>query len=309
MLATGLAGFGLTAAGFTVAVAQVAGVFRSAATSWASPPTAVPELALGPIPSITSWREISLPVDSFRESSAARNTVLTAEYQLTKSCMARYGLTFDSPVWTTPATNSDYYRLFGLLDLVHARKYGYHTGERLLSDGEAAPQPGVTENPSESAPNYLAVVMGDPPGRVVNGRTVPPGGCIGAARSKLGDSSKILNLKEEAIGYGLSQSNADPRVIKAFASWSACMQKAGFSYANPTEANNDWNGNIVTAVEKRAATADVSCKVTTNLTGLRVAVASAWQKKFIRTHATQFAAMRPEIDDQVARAKSVLPKD
>ncbi|MDQ1582899.1 MAG: hypothetical protein QOF36_953, partial [Microbacteriaceae bacterium] len=313
VLGTGVASFGILAAAITVASAQAAALSTPAATSSASPsasvsPKAVPELAIGPVATITSGQGISLPADAYKASPANENLVLSAEYQAMKSCMARYGIAFDAPAstWTVPATNHDYDRLFGLINLAEAQKYGYHTGETLLSSGEAAPPSTPAADPNESTPNYLAVAMGDPSVPKVNGLAVPNGGCISEARSKLGDSSTAQTLYENAINYGLTQSDADSRVIDAFGSWSACMKNAGFSYATPRDAIDDpqWATAAPSATELKVATSDVECKVATNLTGLRVAVAAAWQNQYISAHDAQFAAVKSGFGQQVAKANA-----
>ncbi|WP_298228427.1 hypothetical protein [Gryllotalpicola sp.] len=314
VIAAGAAGFGITAAVITAASAQAANPVVPANTVTAAPssasPKAVPELPIGPVTTVTNGKDISLPVDAYKASPSDQNLVLRAEYQEMKSCVARYGLAFDAPAaaWTVPAINHDYDRLFGLIDITDARKYGYHTGEELLPDGESKQSSTGMADPAESAPNYLAVAMGDPSVPEVNGLAVPSGGCIGEARSKLNDDLSAETLYEDAVNYGLAQSDADSRVIAAFGKWSKCMTDAGFSYATPVDAINDpeWSTTTPSAVEMEVAIADVECKTTTNLTGLRVAVAAAWQSQYIKAHAAQFAAMTANVGQQDAQAKAIL---
>lgn len=308
----GVATFGITAAAITAVSAQAAPATPTATTaspSASTPPRAVPELAIGPAATITSGRDIALPVDTYKANPASQNLVLKAEYSAMKSCMARYGVAFDAPAasWTVPATNHDYDRLFGLINLAEAQ-YGYHTGEQVLANGEAAPSSTPAADPNESAPNYLAVAMGDLAVPKVKGLAVPKGGCITEARSKLGDASTAQALYESAVNYGLSQSDADSRVVAAFGSWSACMKNAGYSYATPMAAIDDpqWGTTTPSEAEVKAATADVECKTATNLTGLRVSVAAAWQNQYISTHAAQFAGMKTDVGQQVAKANVIL---
>lgn len=236
VLITGFASFGITAAAITAVSAEAASSSIPAATASASPsatstPKAVPTLAIGSVKSILGGQAISFPVDAYKASPASENLVLSAEYDAMKSCMAQFGIGFAAPKsgWTVPTVNHDYDRLFGLIDLAEAQKYGYHTGQTLLADGEAAPASTSSADPNASQPNYLAVAMGDPSVPQVNGLAVPKGGCIAEARSKLADTSTAESLYENAVNYGLTQSDADSRVIAAFGSWSACVKKAGFS--------------------------------------------------------------------------------
>lgn len=315
VMLVGVASFGITAAVITTASAQAAPptpVAASASPSASAAPRVVPELAIGPVVSITSGQGISLPVDAYKARPASENLVLKAEYHAMKSCMARYGLGFDPPAaaWSVPATNHDYDRLFGLINLTEAQQYGYHTGEQLLPDGEAAPSSTPAADPNASTPNYLAVAMGDPSVPKVKGLAVPKGGCITEARSKLGDTSTAETLYENAVNYGLAQSDADSRVVAAFGSWSVCMKNSGFSYATPMDAIDDpqWATTTPSAAEVKAATADVECKTAANLTGLRVAVAAAWQNQYINAHTAQFAAMKTGVGQQVAKANAILQK-
>jgi hypothetical protein len=311
VLIAGVASFGITAAAITAASAQAEPSNPHPASTPATVvPTSVPELAIGPVSAVTSGQAISFPIDSYKVSPTSENLVLSAEYQSMKSCMARYGIDFAAPAsdWSVPTVNHDYDRLFGVLDLAEAQNWGYHTGETLLPDGEAAPQATPAADPNAGTPNYLTVAMGSSTPATVNGLKVPSGGCIGQARAQVGDTGAAETLYENAVNYGLDQSNADPRVVAAFASWSTCMKAAGFSYATPMEAIDDpkWATTTPSATEVAVATSDVQCKVSTNLTGLRVAVASAWQEKYIGAHATQFAAMKAGVGQQVAKAKAIL---
>ena len=88
------------------------------------------------------------------------------------------------------------------------------------------------------------------------------------------------------------------------------MKNAGFSYATPMDAINDsqWGTATASATELKAATADVECKTATNLTGLRVAVTTAWQNRYIIAHAAQFSAIKSGFGQQVAKANAILQK-
>jgi len=270
----------------------------------------VPELAIDQVATITSGQGISFPVDAYKAGPKTENLVLSAEYKAMKSCMARYGIGFNAPAasWTVPVTNHDFDRLFGVINLAEAQGYGYHTGETLLPSGEAVASSPPAADPNESTPNYMAVATGDPVVPKVNGLATPKGGCVAEARAKLGDSSTAETLYEHAVNYGLTQSDADGRVLVAFGAWSSCMKKSGFSYATPMEAIDDsqWATTTPSATEVKVATADVECKTSTNLTGLRVAVAAVWQEQYISTHVAQFTAMKSRIASQTAMAEAML---
>ncbi|MFT4051909.1 MAG: hypothetical protein QM677_06620 [Microbacterium sp.] len=304
--------FGVTAVVVLSTSAQAASSTETpSATATAQPASLDPveELVIGDVTDVGSAEDISGPIDSYRPSAKDENRVLLAEYKAMQSCMKRYGLTFDQPVWTVPSENHDYDRLFGVLDLSEAQSYGYHVpGDAVLASGETEKGADSKSDSAELDPAFLDVAMGDGETQVVNGQKIPDGGCIAEARAKIGDDYAIQSLYEEAVNYGLSQSDRDPRVIAAFGSWSRCMAAFGFDYATPREAINDpqWATQVVAAAEIETATADIKCKVSTGLTSLRVAVAYAWQAEFITTHAKELDAAIRSFATQLTIADSLL---
>lgn len=305
------------AAGFT-AVALIGNMLPSMAADTSSPlasasasassSTAGAEPAIGAVPIISDWKSIALPVDKYASSDDSRNLVLTAEYDLTRACMARFGIDFTAPSWTSSEkSDSDHYRLFGLMDLSAATRYGYHSSEEVAADGQSASAQVPLNFGSTSPATYMTVFTGDPQGSSVNGQAVPGGGCIGEARSKVHDDLSTQRLTEDATNYGLHMADKDFRVVRAFSTWSRCMSKAGFNYSTPMAANDDprWGTTTASQDEISTATADVNCKLSTNLTGLRVAVAAAYQTKFITSRAAAFVNLAANQKAQLQAAQSL----
>lgn len=207
-----------------------------------------------------------------------------------------------------PAENHDYDRLFGILNLAEAKTHGYHMpGDVILDSGESM----GSKRPMSAAELdtlFMDVAMGDGSASKVNEQAVPEGGCITEARSRIGDVGASQRLNEAAINYGLDQSDRDPRVIAAFDSWSACMNDRGFAYGTPGDAGNDprWSTSMASQTEIHVATADIECKLKTNLTGVRVAVASAWQTEYITSHKAEFEAVEAGYIEQLANADALL---
>lgn len=308
-IAAGVAAFGLTT--IVVTVSAASGVQASTPTPTPTPSAAqqqpVPEREIGEVKPILHLTEISFPLDEFRPDAESENVVLKAEQQLTQDCMQRFDMTFDQPVWSVPVEIHDYDRLFGLINLDEVKTYGYHLpGESPSESGLGNPKPEVAPTNVPEA-DYMAAFMGEADS--LKGVAIPEGGCIGEARTTLGDDYGLQFLIEEGVNFGLSQSNLDPRVTEAFAEWSICMFKAGYEYATPSNAINDphWNTNSVraTPAEIDVAVADVQCKIDTNLTGIRVAVATAWQDQFIRDHATGLKESVAAFAKQLSAAKSI----
>lgn len=304
--------FGITAAVILSTSAQAAPINPVPdITATPRPASAAPvkELAIGEVYPVDSVDDISFPVDAYRPAPDEENRILLAEYGAMRSCMERYGFMFDLPVWTVPTANHDYDRLFGILDLAEATSYGYHLpGEIVLASGEADKHPNGESDSANQDPVFMDIALGDGPTKTLNGQKVPDGGCMTEARTRLGDDNAIQALVETAVNYGLSQSDSDPRVAAAFDSWSKCMAGFGLRYATPREAINDpqWAAPEASAAEIKTATADIKCKSSTGLTGLRVAVASAWQADYINSHAREFAAATRSLAAQLAKADSLL---
>ncbi|GAA4057452.1 hypothetical protein GCM10023065_02870 [Microbacterium laevaniformans] len=306
--AIGVVSFGVATSVVAQSRVQPAGAGGAAPTGAASDASAaVEELKLGQVTDVRVGSDIVFPVDSYRMSPEDQNVVFLAEHKAMQSCMARFGESFDVPPQTVPAESHDYDRLFGVLDLAQAQSTGYHVvGDEILESGEGA---GIAEKDASSLDERaLDIAMGDGSDREINGQTVPAGGCISEARSITGDDGSSQALLESTVAYGLRQSDRDPRVLAAFRSWSECMKANGFTYETPAAAINDpkWATSKASAAEIQVAASDVNCKLSTGLTGLRVAVASAWQDEYISSHADEFKSLSRGDATKLAKARSLL---
>jgi len=273
----------------------------------AEPTEPVEELRIGDVTEVRSAADITLPIDEYRMTSQEENLVLRAEHKAMVSCMDRFGAAFDVAVQTVSADNRNYDRLFGVLNQDEVQQYGYHApGDVILGSGEST---GSKDDSGVLDENALAIATGENSSAVdSDGHAVPLGGCITEARTQTGDDGSGQELQESLIGYSLQQSDLDPRVLKAFDAWSACMKDRGLSYSTPMDAINDrrWSTTSATGDEIETATADVECKLATNLTGLRVAVAAAWQTDYIASHPKEFNALKERNAAIVEKSRAVL---
>lgn len=309
--ALGVGTFALTATGINMAYTASPEAPASTSSSQSAAPqdssASVRTLKIGAASRISRSADISLPVDSYRQSPSASDTVNAAVYKATRICASRYGVKFDAaaPSEGNDATNN-YGGLFGLVDLAPAEQWGYHPAS--LNPSDPGQESGPAADPAQFAPNYTAVVAGEPAGSTVNGLKVPAGGCIAEGRSQAGKNLGDEALIEEAMNYGLGQSDRDTRVRDAVAAWSKCMSGASYNYATPQDANNDprWGTAQASPEEIATATADVKCKSSTNLTGIRVAVAAAWVNAYIRGKSGAFDGIRAHNSSALARAHAVL---
>lgn len=276
---------------------------RSAIGTRLKAPSAT-EPKIGSIPTIADAAAIKLPSDAFIENAAQYHTVLQAEHKLLQSCVASYGLSDAVPQWTddaAPASQHD--RLFGVIDSGSAANYGYHTAEESDSAGAGESLPAPTY-----ASAFMTVYMGDASGTTINGRSVPVGGCALQARQALDDSPSPQDTADDLTNYGLDMSNTDSRVLTGFRAWSACMASHGYSYVSPMAAINDprWGSQYATPEEIKVATADVQCKSKTNLTGLRVAVATAYQTAYLAAHPGLSTTVETKMSHQKSLAATIV---
>lgn len=193
-------------------------------------------------------------------------------------------------------------RRYGITDVGLARSFGYGLGPR---DPARAVRPARPEIGADGE----NVLSGQ--GRsVVNGIAVPEGGCIGEADRNLtepGTSSVDIRKGNQLNLESFAQSRQDSRVQAAFRSWSACMEQAGYHYADPLAAAADPAfAGTPDPQQIAVALVDIDCKARTDLVGIWFTVESAYQRRAIDADAAAFAAAKEAIvaRDRAATAVS-----
>ncbi len=91
----------------------------------------------------------------------------------------------------------------------------------------------------------------------------------------------------------------DSRYVEAVAKWSTCMKERGFNYSDPVAAIGDeqWSDTeTADSQEIATATADIDCKISTNLVGIALAVQTAYDKQYIDTHQEALTQFRNDLD-------------
>ena len=290
------------AAACTAVLLSVSAVSVAGATSTVATEPSVPSIS-----PITDWKQIALPLDSYVASVADRNAVLQAEYILTKTCMQGFGLKFNAPAWgkSSAATpQNSHYRLYGLIDAQHAATLGYHATSTI---------PVAEQKYSEQVfpAAYSNVLAAKDGGGSYSGKPIPEGGCIGDARRSVMDTSANSDQLVESLSYdSWDQSNSDSRVTAAFARWSDCMNSSGFHYSTPMDANNDpkWATSNPSAAEIAVARADVRCKQSTNLTGVRMAVDTAYQNHVMLVNSHALGSLRLAQQAELRSARIALQR-
>jgi hypothetical protein len=264
-----------------------------------------PEPPLGPVPVVTTYANLGLPLDAYQPTPESLALWVRAGEVLTRQCMRRYGL--DWPHRPTAASSRPAHdRRYGILDPHQVATLGYHpppiTGPR--RDRSSAPL---------FSQDQMAVAQGAV--QSYHGVAVRPGGCLAEAQRLLtagapdvrpGDASPVL--PQEMEGDATTLTTHDSRLRKVWADWSECMTARGFRYATPWHANNDpqWRTPTASAQEIATATADLACRQQTNLVGLWYAIEVAYQNRAIEQHTAALARWKAAVEANTNNALRIL---
>jgi hypothetical protein len=131
----------------------------------------------------------------------------------------------------------------------------------------------------------------------------------GAARIKadykaLDDPRLADRLSSEA----LFRTHRDSRVRASIESWRQCMKTAGFDYTEPVAANDDpaFGTEQPTAAEIKTATADVACKVSSDLLSVMATVETAYQKRALEENAQALEIVKRNREARERNAAAAL---
>jgi hypothetical protein len=251
-----------------------------------------------PVPSVDVSTH-ALPFDSYAPADQQALVLTEARNTLAARCLARFGFTVKPPKPELSFNPKE--RRYLLDDEARAAQYGYKVPE--ITNRQREPEPALSAEGE--------AVMTGRGASVVGGQSVPEGGCIGESYRILGidrspnSGAQFVSRKRVEIHERMMQ---DSRVVAAIKAWSACMAESGYSYPDPSHANNDpvFATQTATAQEIATAVADVRCKHKVNLTPLQVAVEGALQQQAIDQNAEMLQTYRKQLDEQVAKAANVI---
>ncbi|WP_051852261.1 hypothetical protein [Streptomyces aureocirculatus] len=271
-------------------------------------------------PTLATAVDEPLPIDRYLLRDDQLDRLERARATLVERCMKEFGFAYRMPRNDTgfrPKTRTQY--RYWVTDASAARVHGYAPAGSDRGPRPSGPRPGTaiprTMAQALTGTDDRTVKPGSEAaagGQTVNGRTVPAGGCLGAANRKLkadgpeagGDAPQADRINQRSLGLA----RRDPRVTAAFARWSRCMEVAGYPYDTPVEAAADpaWRTTEATARERAVATADARCKKRHNVVGIWYAVDVAYQKRDIGKHAGQLARIQRDISERQRLAAAVL---
>ncbi|WP_420310776.1 hypothetical protein ACOB87_15800 [Streptomyces sp. YS-B37] len=258
-----------------------------------------------------------LPLDSYGVSAEQRDVLDQAVDKLAGTCMKAKGYAWPARLKRLGVARSANERRYGVTDLKSVRVYGYHL----------APPVGVTAGQlAEEArqENKRKALMTDALTKAYTGRggattgTTLTGGCRGEALKQLGLLRlEALNAVDLAQQQGWKRTEADSRAKAVDAKWSACMKKAGQTYANPHVAAGDptwWReGQGASASPKKVgsreiatAVVDVKCKQQVGYVEVWQSVETNYQNKIIKANEQELEDARQMWRNALRKAAQVL---
>ncbi|MEU6055802.1 hypothetical protein ABZ829_35880 [Streptomyces xanthochromogenes] len=265
---------------------------------------------LGEVSSITSVRQVVRPIDAYLPTASQNQIAERAIHLTTARCLRQFGSS--EPPGADPAQPET---KTAKRD-VRAQLFGYFAPDLVATTGYnavSAPEPQTLT--SASTPQILT--GRDKAGNVITeyrGKIVPKGGCLQKGLDAVG-GSMFLTVAAVIPAGGPKEPLNDPRIVNANHQWSVCMKSHGFAYATPADAYMDprWHTQPsgVTSVahsptEIATATADTTCKQSTNFMGIAVAVQTAYDKQYIAANKAQLASFTQRLHKHIADAEKII---
>ncbi|MCM1967400.1 hypothetical protein [Streptomyces sp. G1] len=289
------------------------------------------EPELGEVAVAPATASLSLPLDAYTDTDAETVRMGQVQQRLLSRCMARYGFPYEEVRPTGPAgaqgREGRHRVLFGAADPEFAAAHGYdvNAGKGPPVRPPAAPlsesaalvmhgerpggQQGAAQPPDAPTEEEAAQVDS---GIDVGGQKVPAGGCVREAYRKLYAPTK--DSVDLLFPFGLAseaheRSKGDSRVAEVLKSWSACMEKSGYTgLKDPYEVVQKLGLEADPGGPKAvtAAKADVACKREVNLVGIWAAVEAAYQKRLVEEQAETLALYKKQREARYKLAAGLL---
>lgn len=234
-----------------------------------------------------------LPIARYSLTDEEAVLLSRAERRLIGACMKRYGLPYEEATVDPPGLSD---RRYGLADRVEAQNSGYHPPE--FTGNETVKQ----------AQESMPVLMGQVSS--YQGKPVPSGGCVEEAGRRVQGAPAPQDAVQAATEISRSsfeESRSDPGVRKVVSAWSQCMKSKGYSYPSPADSAAAFVEKAeVTREEKRAATADVSCKDETGLIDIWLRVETRIQEEELMPRRELLSVLEKRHRQQVEGATAIL---
>lgn len=265
-----------------------------------------------------------LPLDAYRLTTAERYQLDSAIKVLVDRCMADFGFPPGEELRPLEELVIDERearnRLYGLTDVEQAKVTGLLPASVLASNS----RPKEKEDPTK-----IFVLLGSKDGESVedqtespgeiDGKAIPPNGCLGDARKKIyGTNSTMINFVVAGdLTFAVSEkAGADPKVVAAEKNWVSCMAGRGYSVQgmkDDTERDKATAGlkeeERPTKEEIQLAVAEAECNNEVGYHTVANQVNVELQNKAIEEHQLALTEERQRIDDVLAKANEVLKEN
>jgi hypothetical protein len=299
------------------AVAAATLLFIVGSTSCKSDLAVKPEPDVGEILVVAAPGDVVLPLTAYMYTNELYGAMMMAHRRLAAACMARFGVYFPTlteaiPGLDFPDFSDQNVRRYGLFDMESAQVRGYNPPPS-ASDATSTDRSGgaidFTEQQlfllqGKSRPGYDDVTQ-MPLDK--EGRALPESGCAGEASALLTEGRHDpLQATQEYANEAYASSTVDSRVRAAVGEWSRCMATRGYRYAEVMDPNNQAWPEPPGDTEIATATADVGCKIETNLVGVWSAVEAAYQRRIIEQNPEHFAGTQRFLETVDRNAARVL---
>jgi hypothetical protein len=259
-----------------------------------------------------------LPLDAYGVSAEQQAVLDQAVDELAETCMKAKGYTWPARLKQLGVPRSANERRYGVTDPKAVSVYGYQLAPPVGVTTEQLVEEARQEKKREAL--MTAALTEAYTGR--GGKTTATsrtGGCRGSALKQLGlpQGGEALTAVDLAQQQSWKRTEEDSRAKAANAKWSACMKKAGYTYANPHVAAADpawWTKkeadsaarSRVSPREIATAVADVKCKRQVDYVTVWQSVETAYQYKIIKANKQELEDVRLVWRNALRKATQVL---
>lgn len=240
-------------------------------------PSSEQEPPLGAVAKIESSSQVKRPTDSFLPSAQQIGILDKVSMAAAEGCFVKNGVTGTAKAGN-PAEAQAFFNGLVADRTIRSDLWGFFDERTVKTYGYSRPA---------SVPGTITEQL--PPDSSVDVTRK----CMDEGRAALGghDADQFAEPKVLPAG-GPKVPSQDSRYRAVVDQWKSCMNEHGFTYENPLAAMLDrrWDGGTVSGEQIATATADVQCKVATNLVGVGAAVQSAYDQQYIVSHRSELDA-------------------
>ncbi|WP_153054465.1 hypothetical protein [Planomonospora sphaerica] len=265
--------------------------------------------------------DLTLPMDSYDLDNVRRARVQEARFKIIRECLKGFDLVMPEHD-TGPIRYPRNAAYLGWLGEKEVHRHGY-LGPAGQEAEEFAALDGLRmfDIPVDQDAAHTGLGASK-----VNGVRVPRGGCAGEAEralnagaagpdgsgpAKENDFKRLYSLMEDAATEGFR----DERIREADARWSECMEKKGFSYGKPFDAQSDRRWQLgdsgrgrrsVSALEIKTAVADEQCRLQVDYSGVRRAAYTEAQNAIIEKNRGVLRNLKELMEKRYSNAVKIL---